>query len=171
MRFLMVSFTDFTFLPREIRVVLGDFTTSLYNASCSLFCHVREKKKNKKVRWWTWSGKKMEITWGLGGGGESRAGWVKTGDNLLRQGNSACAPALTLASEAALTTWRERLDRSKPPKLHVLCVGGAKAQSNESCSRRSRYRRHTQPNCTQWLMPCLNTGSSWDNERGCMACM
>lgn len=32
--------------------------------------------------------------------------------------------ALTLASVALLTTWRERLVRSKPPKLQVLCGGG-----------------------------------------------
>lgn len=29
MRFLMVSLTDLTFLPREIRDVVGDLTTSL----------------------------------------------------------------------------------------------------------------------------------------------
>ena len=28
MRFLMVSFTDLTFLPREMRDVVGDLTTS-----------------------------------------------------------------------------------------------------------------------------------------------
>lgn len=44
MRFLIVSFTDLTFLPREIRVVLGDLTTSLYIASCSLFCNFNENK-------------------------------------------------------------------------------------------------------------------------------
>lgn len=36
---------------------------------------------------------------------------------------SSCSSVLlplTLASLPALTTWRERLDRSKPPKLHVL---------------------------------------------------
>lgn len=36
MRFLIVSFTDLTFFPREIRDVVGDFTASLYRASCSL---------------------------------------------------------------------------------------------------------------------------------------
>lgn len=29
MRFLMVSLTDFTFFPREMRDVVGDLTTSL----------------------------------------------------------------------------------------------------------------------------------------------
>ncbi len=38
MRFLIVSLTDLTFLPSEIRDVVGDLTTSLYIASCSLFC-------------------------------------------------------------------------------------------------------------------------------------
>lgn len=38
MRFLIVSFTDLTFLPSEIRDVVGDLTTSLYMASWSLLC-------------------------------------------------------------------------------------------------------------------------------------
>lgn len=38
MRFLIVSLTDLTFLPSEIRDVVGDLTTSLYMGSWSLFC-------------------------------------------------------------------------------------------------------------------------------------
>lgn len=49
MRFLIVSFTDLTFLPSEIRDVVGDLTTSLYIASCSLLCdHKIEKREQKK---------------------------------------------------------------------------------------------------------------------------
>lgn len=50
MRFLIVSFTDLTFLPSEIRDVVGDLTTSLYIASCSLLCdHKIEKREKKKT--------------------------------------------------------------------------------------------------------------------------
>lgn len=50
MRFLIVSFTDLTFLPSEIRDVVGDLTTSLYIASCSLLCdHKIEKREQKKT--------------------------------------------------------------------------------------------------------------------------
>ena len=47
MRFLIVSFTDFTFLPSEIRDVVGDLTTSLYIASCSLFCFEKRRVKSE----------------------------------------------------------------------------------------------------------------------------
>lgn len=61
---------------------------------------------------------------------------------------------LTLASEPALTTWSERLDRSKPPKLHVLC-GGAKTQSTESHSKghmtQTPHPRPARDN-SQWFM-------------------
>lgn len=43
--FLIVSFTDFTFFPREMREAVGDLITSLYTKSPSLPC----KKKKKKV--------------------------------------------------------------------------------------------------------------------------
>lgn len=54
MRFLIVSFTDLTFLPSEMRDVVGDLTTSLYIASCSLFCG--KKKQSGQVR----GGKKQD---------------------------------------------------------------------------------------------------------------
>lgn len=49
MRFLIVSLTDLTFLPSEIRDVVGDFTTSLYIGSCSLFCNY--KGSENRERW------------------------------------------------------------------------------------------------------------------------
>lgn len=59
-RFLIVSLTDLTFLPSEIRDVVGDLTTSLYIASCSLFCDIRGKgvrniaERSKRERWEMW---------------------------------------------------------------------------------------------------------------------
>lgn len=38
--------------------------------------------------------------------------------------------ALTSASVPLLTTWRERLVRSKPPKLQVLCGGAGMGGQN-----------------------------------------
>ncbi len=107
MRFLIVSFTDLTFFPREIRDVAGDFTASLYRASCSL-CQ-RERKRERlstlKASWSTQLDyKHCSCIWELKSRGSER--------------KSACV--LTLGS-VMLTTWRERLDRSNPPKLHVLC--------------------------------------------------
>lgn len=45
MRFLIVSLTDLTFFPREMRDVVGDFTASLYKASCSLCQRERDRKR------------------------------------------------------------------------------------------------------------------------------
>lgn len=50
MRFLMVSLTDLTFFPSEIRDVVGDLTTSLYIASCSLFCGLRKAGQKRMHR-------------------------------------------------------------------------------------------------------------------------
>lgn len=49
MRFLIVSFTDLTFLPSEMRDVVGDLTTSLYMASWSLFCDYMKNRTNVKT--------------------------------------------------------------------------------------------------------------------------
>lgn len=63
---------------------------------------------------------------GLSGGGGQRgektdvSRFDGSGERDDRRGASA---ALTLASVALLTTWRERLVRSKPPKLQVLYGG------------------------------------------------
>lgn len=107
MRFLIVSFTDLTFFPREIRDVVGDFTASLYRASCSL-CQGERKRERLSTPKTSWSTqldyKHYSCIWELKSRGSER--------------KSTCV--LTLGS-VMLTTWRERLDRSNPPKLHVLC--------------------------------------------------
>lgn len=130
MRFLIVSLTDLTFLPSEIRDVVGDFTTSLYIGSCSLFCNY--KGSENRERWTKEQGddgeetneRKEEKT------AEKRRFSVTGECSLWSSQPLRILQALTFASEPVLTTWSERLDRSKPPKLQVLC-GGAKTQSNE----------------------------------------
>lgn len=140
MRFLIVSLTDLTFLPSEIREVVGDLTTSLYTASCSLFCETARAVSDQQRGWrngererWMNRGeieesktKGREITKTRGGHGGERV--IERDSRDSTQAPHSLfefheLPALTLASEPALTTWSERLDRSKPPKLHVLCGG------------------------------------------------
>lgn len=50
MRFLIVSLTDLTFLPSEIREVVGDLTTSLYMASWSLCCDQKKGREKEGQR-------------------------------------------------------------------------------------------------------------------------
>lgn len=43
--FLMVSFTDFTFFPREMREAVGDLIMSLYTKSPSLPCNTKQHER------------------------------------------------------------------------------------------------------------------------------
>lgn len=62
MRFLIVSLTDLTFLPSEMRDVVGDLTTSLYMGSWSLFCRQkRNPEERNRERAWGWKENKKVI--------------------------------------------------------------------------------------------------------------
>lgn len=82
-------------------------------------------------------------------------------------------PGLTLASEPVLTTWSERLDRSKPPKLHVLC-GGSQNTINWVPFKRS-HDTDSPSTPSEGQLTVIhaqhNTGNDFINVHGYMVCI
>ena len=115
MRFLMVSFTDFTFFPREIRDVLGDLMTSRYSA-LSLVWGGGERERERCVKSESPLDQKPKLNKPLHSIKTTTERETLVSNWLMK----VRWVELTLDSLAVLTTCRALLDRSNPPKLHVL---------------------------------------------------
>lgn len=106
MRFLMVSLTDFTFFPREIREGVGDLDASLMLMLPFSFCKtdMTECTTSKSSKIIKTACKKLNRFW-----------------NRFYDYFAIFQCVLTVGSKLLLPMYTDRLVRSNPPKLQVLC--------------------------------------------------